>query len=212
VSGLPSWAKSERFDVEAKAENAEPTEDSEDDAALLAAFAMVRTLLADRFHLRTHDTDRQEAIYAIVKARGGIRPALKPTPRDCDAIAKAGPFSGPPPGTDPAMWGPCGVRLARGQILSRGGTLDQLARRLSEHPAIERKVVDRTGLMGRFDFVVQWTPLQARSGDDAGASAVIDAGPSLFTALEDQLGLKLEPARGPVRVLAIDHIDRPTPN
>jgi uncharacterized protein (TIGR03435 family) len=175
---------------------------------------MVRTMLAERFHLKTHNTTRDEPVYAIVKARAGTRAALKPTPRDCDAISKAGPFSGPPPGVDPAMWVPCGVRVRRGEILSAGGTLEQLARQLSRQSGIKRNGVDRSGVPGRFDFVLQWTPPQpaAPPSDGAGTTPVVDVGPSLFTVLEEQLGLRLESARGPVPVLVIDRMNRPTPN
>lgn len=212
MTGLPAWARSERFDVEVRAGNAEPAEDSEDDAAIHAAFAMVRVMLADRFHLRAHDDTRQEPVYALTAARGGTRPALRRTARDCDAVAKAGPFSGPPPGVDPASWQPCGVRVRRGEIVSAGGTLAQLALRLSAVSGIERTVLDRTGVTGRVDFMLRWTPPQPPAASRDGDAAATESGPSIFTALQEQLGLRLAPARGPVRVLVIDRLDRPTPN
>jgi uncharacterized protein (TIGR03435 family) len=212
ISGLPPWATSERYDVQAKADDAPPTEDSEDDRAIVAAFAMVRSLLADRFGLRTHDIHRQEPIYALVRAKGGVKAALQKTRRDCDAIAAAGPFSSAPAGVDPAMWVPCGVRARRGQIIAAGGTMALLARQLAPVNGINRDVVDRTALAGRFDFTLQWTPPQSVQNDGSGTAAATDVGPSIFTALQEQLGLKLESARGPVRVLVIEHVDHPTPN
>src|SRR3954470_18966501 len=212
IAGLPSWAKSERFDVEARADDAAPTEDSEDDEAIGAAFAMVRAMLADRFHLRIHDTSRQEQIYELVTGRNGIRAALTPTRRDCDAIAHAGPFSTPPPGADPAMWVPCGIRVRPGEIASAGGTLAQLARHLAPVADVRRQVIDRTGVTGRFDFTLHWTPAQAAQAAASGAPSAVEAGPSLFTAMQEQLGLRLVAARGPVRVIAVERLERPTPN
>jgi len=206
ITGLPAWAKSDRFDVEAKADDAEPTEDSEDDRAIVTAFAMVRSMLAERFALRVHEVRRDAAIFALVATSRGTR--LTPTRRDCDAIAKAGPFSGPPVGVDAALWGPCGVRVRRGEIVAAGATMEQLAQRLAPLAGIDRDVVDRTGIDGRFDFRLQWTPPPAAT-TDAGADV---AGPSLFTTLQEQLGLKLESTRGPVRVLVVDRVDHPTPN
>jgi uncharacterized protein (TIGR03435 family) len=211
ITGLPPWARSERFDIEARSDGAPPTEDSEDDAAIHAAFALVRSMLADRFHLRAHDSSRQEPIYALTETRAGRRPGLKPTVRDCDAIAKAGPFSAPPAGVDPSLWVPCGIRVRGAESLSAGGTLDQLARHLAPLPGIERTVVDRTRIAGRFDFTLAFVPPQPPLNRD-GTAAVTDNGPSIFTALQEQLGLKLESTRGPVRVLVIDHLERPTPN
>jgi uncharacterized protein (TIGR03435 family) len=212
ITALPRWAKSDRFDVQARADNAAPTEDSEDDRAIVAAFAMVRSLLVDRFALRTHETRRQEPIYALVTAKSGTKAALKPTGRDCDAIAAAGPFSSAPAGVDPAMWVPCGVRSHRGQIISAGGTMALLARQLAPVAGIDRDVVDHTDLAGRFDFTLQWTPPQVPSQATEGVAGVTETGPSIFTALQEQLGLTLESTRGPVRVLVIDHIEHPTPN
>src|SRR4051812_43830683 len=212
ITGLPPWAKSERFDVEARDDAAAPTEDSEDDEAIGAAFAMVRAMLADRFHLRIRESSRDEQIYALLTGRNGLRAALKPTRRDCDAIAKAGPFSAPPPGADPAMWVPCGVRVRQGEIVSAEGTLTQLARHLAPLADVRRQVIDRTGVAGRFDFTLHWTPPQPAQRDGSGAPAAVDAGPSLFTALQEQLGLRLVAARGPVRVIVVEHLERPTPN
>jgi uncharacterized protein (TIGR03435 family) len=212
ITGLPPWAKSERFDVEARADDAAPTEDSEDDEAIDAAFAMVRAMLADRFHLRIRETSRQEPVYALVTGRNGLRAALTPTRRDCDAIANAGPFSTPPSGTNPAMWVPCGVRVRSGEIVAAGGTLTQLARHLAPVADVRRQVIDRTGVTGRFDFTVHWTPSRAPQGARSDAPAAVDAGPSLFTALQEQLGLRLVAARGPVRVIVVEHLERPTPN
>lgn len=205
ITGLPPWANRDRFDVDVRDDAAEPTEDREDDSAIFAAFAMVRTMLAERFGLKTHVTTRPEPVYALVKARTLV---LKPTARDCDLIASRGPFAEPPTGADPELWRPCGLRVRRDQITGNGATLEQLAQRLGELAGVDRQVVDRTGETGRFDFVLQWTPFQPRSAD----VPIVDSGPSIFTALQEQLGLKLQSDRGAVRVLVVDRITRPTPN
>jgi uncharacterized protein (TIGR03435 family) len=208
ISGLPSWAARDRFDVEARAERPEPVEDSEDDAAIFAAFGMVRTLLADRLVLRVHEGSRVEPVYALVRA-GRLQPSsIEPTGRDCDAFAKAGPFVEAPPGPDGRPLPPCGVRVRRGEMVASGGTLAVLARRLSVLAGVEREVIDMTNDARRYDFTLQWVPPQAPAEHDTAA----DSGPSLFTALQEQLGLRLESRRAPVRVLVVDRIERPTAN
>jgi uncharacterized protein (TIGR03435 family) len=205
ITGLPPWATRDRFDVDLRDDAAEPTEDREDDSAIFAAFAMVRTMLGERFGLKTHFTTRPEPVYALVKAR---TPALKPTARDCDLIASRGPFAEPPAGAAPELWRPCGLQVWRDQITGNGATLEQLAQRLREIAGVDRQVVDRTGDTGRFDFVLRWTPFLPRGAD----APITDSGPSIFTALQEQLGLRLQSDRGAVRVLVVDRITRPTPN
>jgi len=205
ITGLPSWANRDRFDIEVRDDVAERTEDREDDSAIFAAFAMVRTMLEERFGLKTHFTTRPEPVYALVKAR---TLALTPTARDCDLIASRGPFAEPPAGADPELWRPCGLQVRRDQITGNGATLEQLAQRLREIAGVDRQVVERTGETGRFDFLLRWTPFQPRTAD----ATITDNGPSIFTALQEQLGLKLQSDRGAVRVLVVDRITRPTPN
>lgn len=209
ISSLPGWATRDRFDVDARAAMPEFVEDSEDDAAIFAAFAMVRTMLAERFALRVHDDSRVEPIYALVQAARRPAASLKPTARDCEAGAKAGPFVDAPRGSDGVPLPPCGVRVRSGEIVASGGTLAVLAKRLSGLAGVGREVVDKTGDAGRYDFTLHWSPQQTQAEREGGVS---DPGPSLFTALQEQLGLRLEPRREPVRVLVVDHVERPTPN
>ena len=209
ISGLPSWATRDRFDVEARVEMPEFVEDSEDDAAIFAAFTMVRAMLADRFALRVHDSSRVEPVYALVRATRATARGLALTARDCDAEAKAGPFVEAPRGPDGLPLPPCGVRVRSGDIVASGGTFAVLARRLSGVAGVGRQVVDVTGDAGRYDFALRWSPPQTQAERD---SAAADAGPSLFTAIQEQLGLRLESRRAPVRVLIVDRLERPTPN
>ena len=209
ISGLPAWATRERFDFEARDTQPEFVEDSDDDAAIAGAFAMVRTMLADRFALRLHEGSRVEPVYALVRTTRRATPGLKPTTRDCEAMAKAGPFAEGPRGPDGLPMPPCGVRVRSGEIVASGGTLAVLAKRLSGLAGVGREVMDLTGDAARYDFTLRWSPPQTQAERD---SATADAGPSLFTAIQEQLGLRLEPRRAPVRVLIVDRLERPTPN
>ena len=209
LSGLPSWATRDRFDIEARVDGVEPTEDSEDDAAIFAAFAMVRALLVDRFALRVHEDSRVEPVYALVRD-SRLKPAgLTLTGRDCDAFAQAGPFAESLPGPDGRPLPSCGVRVRRGEIVASGGTLAVLARRLSAVAGVEREVIDLTRDPNRYDFTLHWVPARMQAEPETAPS---DAGPSLFTALPEQLGLRLESRRAPVRVLIVDRVERPMPN
>lgn len=106
---------------------------------------------------------------------------------------------------DPDRW--CGIRATGGLITGHAVTATQLAGSLGGYPAVDRFVTDRTGLAGRYDFRLEYAPGQPQPGD-----AVSTAGPSLFTALTEQLGLSLRPERIRLPVLVIDGVDRPTPD
>jgi uncharacterized protein (TIGR03435 family) len=197
----PDWIKTERFDVDAKT----PGRVSVD-----RAMSMLRHLLAERFGLTVHYETRQRPIYALVVARGDRRfgPQLKPNPVDCGAYAAAVQAAragrGAPPPMDPAH-PTCGQRSEPGHTVGNGLTMTQLA--LAITGAAGRPVNDETGLGQQgFDYELRWTPA-ATSAEAAGS-----AGPSIFTALEEQLGLKLVAKDGPVEVLVIDHVERPTEN
>ena len=209
IIGLPAWAARERFDVQARQDGAAVLDDVFDDASLSKAFALVRAVLADRFALRAHEETREGPIYVMERARPQST-GLRPTAIDCAAILRAGP-NGSVTGPDGRPLQPCAARTRGGAIVATGSTMAELARVLSRIQGIEREVIDRTGLDGRFDFNLTWTPPLPPPGVDAGAP-VSETGPSIFTALQEQLGLKLESQRGPVRVLVVDRLERPTPN
>jgi uncharacterized protein (TIGR03435 family) len=209
--GGPDWIRSERFDIVAKAEgNLPPFTPSGPPEPLLG---MVRTLLAERFKLVVHHETRELPIYALVVARtdGKLGPQLHPAVVDCEAAAlraRGGPPPGPPPGERPT----CGMRIGPGQMMAGGTPLSQFVNPLSQF--VQRTVIDRTGLTGAFDFDLSWTPDQLPQGPPPpGAPPLppIDPnGPSIFTALQEQLGLKLDAQRGPVDVIVIDRAERPT--
>jgi uncharacterized protein (TIGR03435 family) len=144
-------------------------------------------------------------IYELVLARadGRLGPKLQVSSVDCEAMrgrGRGGPPPAPPSPTERPM---CGIRFSPASLAGGGMPIVQFARVLSQ--SVQRIVVDRTGLTGNYDFDLSWTPDQMARGADA-------TGASIFTALQEQLGLKLDAARGPVDVLVIDHVERPTPD
>jgi uncharacterized protein (TIGR03435 family) len=193
VTGGPGWMNSDRFDIVAKVDGNPSTEVFRDRARL-----MLRTLLADRFKLMLHHETRELPMYALVVARrdGKLGPQLRPS-NLADCLAAPTPSTA----SDPNTVVRCGGGFARtGELAARALEFSTLATTVSS--MADRLVIDRTGLTGTFDWSLRWTP-------DPSASAANDS-ISLFTALQEQLGLKLEPTRGPVDVLVIDHAERPT--
>jgi uncharacterized protein (TIGR03435 family) len=197
----PDWIKTERFDVDARTPGEVPVE---------RAMSMLRRLLADRFALKVHYETRQRPIYALVFARTDRRPGpqLKPSSTDCAAYgaavqaARAGGAARPP--MDPEH-PTCGQRSQPGYVVGNALNMTQLAMQITG--AAGRPITDETGLgLQPFDWELRWTPPTA-SPDSPPPSA-----PSFFTALEEQLGLKLAPKDGPVEVLVIDRVERPTGN
>jgi uncharacterized protein (TIGR03435 family) len=187
IVGGPSWVESQRWDVQAKHEGVTSMEQIRQ---------MLVTLVTDRFHLHTHRGMRMLPIYELVVERTGSK---VPTTKDAN--------------TKPA------VQVLAGSLALTNATSATFASQLSY--AVARQVLDKTNLSGRFDFVLAWTPL---SGEDDGPTTsglprgtdqsppTTPDGPSLFTALREQLGLKLEATKGPVDVLVIDHVEKPTPD
>jgi uncharacterized protein (TIGR03435 family) len=150
--------------------------------------AMVRALLEQRFKLMTHRESRNARTYALVRARndGRLGTGLKPTV--CEQH--------------------CGVVGSFAAIIAQGVDMNELARRLE--PMMRTTVVDETALSGRFDFRLRFSP-ESLPGTPA-AFAKDDEAPSIFTALEEELGLKLEPRRGQIEMLVIDSAERPIGN
>jgi uncharacterized protein (TIGR03435 family) len=187
ILGAPTWTGTAHFNIDA---TADPSVDQQlkgltPDAGRKQKEKMVQGLLADRFKLAVHTETRELAIYALVVAKGG---------------AKLG--STQESGTT--------INTGSGRMEVEGSnSVPLLAEELSK--VVGRDVIDKTGLSGRYDLKLKWTP------DDAAQpqllnGAPVEGGPSIFTALEEQLGLKLEPTKGPVQVLVIDHVEMPSAN
>lgn len=212
IVNTPGWADSDRFDIAAKG-NGNPTPDDMQ--------SMLRGLLADRFGMVAHTETREMPVYALTLARGDGRlgPKLKESTTDCQALLGRGRVGGPPstpPPTAPPSNGsiPCGMRIGPGSVTAGGMALTQLATAIA--PMTGRVIQDRTGLTARYDLELSWTPDQGMGPGgplrDGPAPPSSDGGGSLFTAIQEQLGLKLESTRGPVSVVVIDNVSQPTPD
>jgi uncharacterized protein (TIGR03435 family) len=213
----PDWINTERFDILAKAEGDVPPSPP---GTVGPMQLMLRNLLAERFKLAAHADKREMPIYAMVLARsdGKLGPQLRPSTVDCAAMFGRGrggpPQAAPAPGERPL----CGMRIGPGTMAGGGFPISQFATTLSQF--VQRIVVDRTGLTGNYDLDLKWTPdrsLQAGPGGPPPPGApplppVDPDGPSIFTAVQEQLGLKLDAQRGRVDVLVIDSVDRPAPD
>jgi len=197
IVGGPDWMNTERWDIVAKAEG------NPQGPQMLA---MLQNLLADSFKLVTHRETREMPIYALVLARAdrSFGPNLHASSTDCQkdltaAIARGGG----PPQTGKVL---CGIRSVNGHMEMNAVPMANFARNLA--PTAGRSIVDKTGLTGEFDAELTWTPDPSLSAPQDGPPPAND-GPSLFTAIQEQLGLKLEAQRGPVDVLVIDAVERP---
>lgn len=191
IIGGPGWVDSERFVVHAIGDPAASEEERR---------TMLQAALADRFKLAAHRERREMPIYSLVAARadGRLGARLKPSDVDCDALRSTRSAPPPPaPGQTPACIKVFGTR----KLMGRGMTISELA--LGEVVRfVDRPVEDHTGLSGSYEWTLEW------SGDASDQTV-----PStIFTALQEQLGLRLEQARGMVDVIVIDHVERPTPD
>jgi uncharacterized protein (TIGR03435 family) len=203
VEGGPDWIRTTRVDITIKAEqNVGPAAIGPTQIGL----QLSRAVLAERFGFRAHRETRERPVFALVRARsdGSLGPRLRRSPTDCARLAREAGASGapwPPVSVDGRIL--CGLQQGA-TVVAGGYPMSEFQKFLTRQA--RTPVVDRTGLDGAWDFELEFTPTQV---------AVVDASidgdrPSLFTALQEQLGLKLEPARGPVEVLVIDRVERPT--
>jgi uncharacterized protein (TIGR03435 family) len=206
--GGPSWIDKDRFDMTAKIEGNAPPPSLPGvgpDAFMLA----MRALLADRFALTLHHEQREMDTYAMAlsKPAGGPGGGLKQSTTDCDALVQAatrGGFNWPAPGTPV-----CGLWASPGQI-RMGGSLSLLTNALSAITG--RHVVDRTGLSGNWDLTLTFAAEPRGQPAGAGPPVADPTAPSVFTALQEQLGLTLESTKGLVDVLVIDRVEHPSPD
>ena len=167
---------------------------------------MLRGLLEDRFSVRVHLEQRPQDAYVLVLSRrdGHLGSALHTSAATCAAAD----WSAPPRSE---RW--CGIQIGRGEMTGRGISMLQFAAILGNNVAVGRPVRDTTGLSGTFDFQIEFAALSQSGPIDSPVDASADLQATLFTALQEQLGLKLQGGvSAPVDVLVIDQASRPTPN
>ncbi len=204
--GLPNWADSARYDIDAKVAGpdvAELQKLKNDQRRLL-----LQPLLADRFKLTAHNETKILPIYELVVAKNGFK-LKEATPGDTYANGIKGP--------DGVSRG--GMMMMRpGQLTAQAVPMSSLVNMLSQQ--LHRTVVDKTELTGKYDIALQWTQDDGSDpmfkGTDGGPSKAEPApdpsGPSIFTAVQEQLGLRLQSAKGPVETLVVDHVEMPSEN
>lgn len=211
LTGGPDWVDSKRFDIDAKVEDsmAKTMQPMSRPERQQQERMMLRSLLIDRFKLKVSHTTKDEPEYALVVAKGG--PKLTPTT-----------WVEPPPdpsGAQPAAKNrPHLVLDTEGDISAVDQSMGGLANILELMPEMDdHLVVDHTGITGKYDYTVKFSSeaMNRKFAAEAGAQPPAqpnDSGPSIFTALEEQLGLKLEKTRGPVEIYTIEHIEEPSEN
>lgn len=207
--GLPAWASTDRYDVSTTSPLTNPTQEQR--------AAMMQAMLADRFRLLVHVDNREQQVYDLVLSRsdGRLGPGIKPSEYDCAAVqaaqraaaeaaSAAGRVQAPTP-FDPNVPRPCVTRMS-GDQMEGDMTTATLATFL--RPSAGRFVVDRTGLTGSYRVTLTFDRMAGSRGPSTDASAT----PSVFTAVQEQLGMKLEPSSATRQTLIIDRLERPTEN
>lgn len=199
IVGGPDWMNTERFDVEAKAES---------DAPPAQRRLMVRKLLADYFKLKLRSEERETRVLALRRARndGQLGQGFKESRADCPKMDVPPPP--PPAGRQSAIPRPCGVDRQVGKLIGYGAASSQFARILAG--VLGRPVVDATDLKGRYDFELQYAHVLPDDGGKGASGRFAADGVSIFTALQEQLGLKLADEVRPIAVLVIDNAERPS--
>ena len=205
ISGAPGWVDSTRFDIDAKVAgtNVDDLKKFKPEQRM----SMLRPMLADRFQVKVHTETKTLPVYELVVAKGGSK-LKEATPGDIYTNGIKGP--------DGVAHGGM-MRMSRGEVTGQALAVESLVNMLSRQ--LQRTVIDKTGLTGKYDFTLQWTEensdpmFKGGDGNQQKAEPAPDAtGPSIFTALQEQLGLKLQSAKGPVETLVIDHVEMPSEN
>ncbi|HEX4810038.1 MAG TPA: TIGR03435 family protein [Bryobacteraceae bacterium] len=190
--GLPNWAKNQAYAVASKPAEGFPSLPPEENKEQVRL--MMRAMLGDRFHLRVHAETRQEPLFKLEVARGGVRI------KEVD------------PPVFPAKEGYVGAAMGdrEGRLIGKKSTMSGLAAALSTF--LERSVVDQTGLKGYYDFDVRWSVPEAPNGQTPSPRFGAEGAGLLITNLQSQFGLRLTKTAGPVKYWVVDHVDPPTDN
>jgi uncharacterized protein (TIGR03435 family) len=213
ISGAPTWVNSESYNIEARMGNsaADEMRKMSEEERKVGRQQMLQALLADRFRLTVHRETKDFPVYALVIAKNGPK-LQKATPGDT--------YGDGFKGIDGLPAGPHNMVLsARGEFKAQAQPISALARALSH--ALGRPVLDKTGLTGEYDIALQWTPesqtpmfkWREDSQQGTGSRPSADSsGLSIFTAIQEQLGLKLESQKESAEVLVVDHVEKPSEN
>lgn len=199
ISGVPGWARSDRFDLYAKMVN--PDMEQLDKLTPEQHMGMLLAVLKDRFHLQAHLETKTLPVYDLVVAKGGAKftGANGADPAVVAALSKSG------------LTGAGSMMMSDSELTAHGVPLSTLIYSLSSR--LSRTIIDKTGLTGKYDFELKWTPEGQTGGDaDNGQTDEQSSASSIFTALQTQLGLKLQSSKGPVVTLVVDHIEMPSEN
>lgn len=202
MSGGPGWIGSERYQIVATA--------GSDASPEMMQGPMLQALLEDRFKLKLHLEIREVPVYQLTVAKGGLK--LQPFKEgSCTPAEALRPPAPSLPGQPPAC-GLLGIRTKGPNVSleSRGISLDEFSKSALA-PLLDRPVIDNTGLAGKFDFHLEFFVDESTPGLRLSPSDVPPAA-SIFTAIQEQLGLKLESAKGPGEFLVIDSVERPSEN
>ena len=209
IVDLPSWARTESYDIIGKAPSGVPL-------TIDNVMAMMRDTLGERFQLKTRLEMRERPVYALVQLKpGAVGPKLAPAKGDCPSLNGPPGRGTPPPSAappTPAMLR-CGGTTRPGSVSVHGMPLNAFTRLVG--PIVGRIVINRTGLEGDWDLDLEFAPEGPNPA--AGVQPVAPPGapsdlPSVFTAIQEQLGLKLESTRAPVEVVVVERLERPTPD
>ena len=195
VSGGPAWVNTEYFNVKTEASRT-PSEDQ--------LFLMLQALLAERFSLTAHFETAEQPVYILVAARSGRTrsPGLQVTTEG--SCVRADPAA--PPDANACGSVGLGVNHLEAHEVSMARFSEALSR------AVERKVIDRTGMTEEFNISLRWLPDEHHAIPSSDAITLPPDTPSIFTALQEQLGLKLQPGKAAIDLLVIDHAQRPDDN
>lgn len=185
ISGVPGWAESTGFDIKAKV--VDPNLDELKKLTGEQHRLMLQSFLADRFQLKVHIETKELPVYELVVTKG--------SPKFHEAASGNGSADG---GKTPGMW------IHNNELTATAIPLTSLTAMLSRQ--LHRTVLDKTGLTGKYDLDLKWAP------DDGQDPSPDSSAPSIFTALQEQLGLKLQSSRGPVETLVVDHVEMPSEN
>jgi bla regulator protein BlaR1 len=202
IAHLPKWVGEDRFEIQAKAAGDNPSKDQ--------MRLMMQALLADRFKLAVHFETQEAPVLALALVKPGkLGPKLRPHAEGPPCAAAPSPDVFPPKCYSMMMTMKSGRMPIGG---SRDTTMPLIADALPSMGHLTRPVVDRTGLSGRFDFTLEWSPETDNIAPAPGEPVPDTQGPSFQEALREQLGLKLESAKAAIQILVIDRVERPSAN